>query len=256
MSYFNYNEKRVYYKEAGTGAPLLLLHGNTASSRMFEGVLPLYAAKYHTILIDFLGCGSSDRLEQFPTDLWYDEAMQAITLLREKQYGKVNIIGTSGGALAAINIALEAPEFVNKVIADSFEGESALPGVTDSLAAGREASKLNPGAVMFYQAMNGEDWERVVDCDTEAVVRHSLERKRFFRKELSELKSDILLTGSREDELLCAHTPEFFDKVYGEMLCKIGHGEMKLFEHGGHPAMLSNTAEFLMAADTFFAARY
>ena len=31
-------------------------------------------------------------------------------------------IGCSGGAIAAINLALETPELVNAVVADSFEG--------------------------------------------------------------------------------------------------------------------------------------
>ncbi len=252
MSCFIYNGKQVYYSEIGDGAPLLLLHGNTASSRMFESVLPLYTAKYRVILMDFLGHGASDRLDSFPTDLWYDEALQVIAFLREKQYGKVNLIGTSGGALVAINIALEAPELVSRVIADSFEGECALPDITGSLASGREASKRDAGAVMFYSAMQGEDWERVVDCDTEAIVRHSREIRRFFHRELSELKMEILLTGSREDEFLSRLSQDFFDKVYGEMLRKAVHGKMLLFEHGAHPAMLSNASAFLAAADIFF----
>lgn len=252
MSYFNYNGKQVYYNEAGDGVPLLLLHGNTVSSRMFQSVLPLYTAKYKVVWMDFLGHGASDRLDSFPTDLWYDEARQVIPFLREKQYGKVNIIGTSGGALVAINIALEAPELVNRVIADSFEGECALPGITDSLASDREASKRAAGAVMFYRAMHGEDWERVVDCDTEAVVGHSREIRRFFHKELSELKPEILLTGSREDEFLSLLSPNYFEKVFCDLLRKAGHGRMLLFEHGGHPAMLSNAAAFFAAADDFF----
>ena len=42
MSYFYYQSKRIYYTESGNGAPVLFLHGNTASSKMFELLLPLY----------------------------------------------------------------------------------------------------------------------------------------------------------------------------------------------------------------------
>ena len=68
MSYFNYQSKKIYYKETGSGKPIVFLHGNTASSRMFELILPLYEDKFHVILIDFLGHGKSDRLEEFPAD--------------------------------------------------------------------------------------------------------------------------------------------------------------------------------------------
>ena len=57
MSYFRYNGRHIYYEEAGEGAPLLLLHGNTASSRMYEDIARRYEANFRVILIDFLGHG-------------------------------------------------------------------------------------------------------------------------------------------------------------------------------------------------------
>lgn len=79
MSYFNYQSKRIYYTESGKGKPVLLLHGDTASSRMFELLLPLYEEQFHVILPDYLGHGKSDRLKKFPVDLWMEEARQAMT---------------------------------------------------------------------------------------------------------------------------------------------------------------------------------
>lgn len=254
MPYFRYNGKNVYYAELGSGRPLLLLHGNTASSNMFGSIAGHFAAAHKVVLIDFLGHGRSDRLERFPADLWYDEAVQVITLLRQRQYENVDIIGSSGGALVAINVALEAPESVGRVIADSFEGARALSAFTENIAAERKRSKHDKGAVAFYKAMQGEDWETVVDNDTDAVVRHSRALGAFFHKPLDELKADILLTGSLEDDFVSALSPTFFEKTYGEMLEKIGHGAIHLFEHGGHPAMLSNQTEFVCLAERFLSA--
>ena len=62
------------------------------------------------------------------------------------------------------------------------------------------------------------------------------------------LKADILFTGSREDEFA---TPQFYDDVYQGLIEKIGHGKIKLFEKGGHPALLSNGQEFYEAACSF-----
>lgn len=42
MSYFTYYGKKIFYREVGEGKPVLFLHGNTASSKMFELILPLY----------------------------------------------------------------------------------------------------------------------------------------------------------------------------------------------------------------------
>lgn len=171
-----------------------MLHGNTASSVMFREIAAKYAQDYRVILMDFLGCGKSDRVQCWAEDLWYDEAVQAICLLDEKGYQKVNIIGSSGGELVALNIALERPDLVSKLIADSFEGEYANPAITENIRAEREASKQNAGAKMFYEMMNGSDWEAVIEADTQAVISHAKHLGNFFHKSLSELRPDILLT--------------------------------------------------------------
>lgn len=252
MSYFKYKSKNIYYQEIGEGRPLLLLHGNTASSNMFSSIVEQYALEYKVILIDFLGHGKSDRIESFPVDLWYEEAQQVIELIKQKEYRDVFIIGSSGGALVAINVALERPDLVSKIIADSFEGETPLTEFTSNMINERELSKQDAGTRMFYQAMQGDDWENVVDNDTNAIVAHAKEIGRFFHKPLSWLKADILMTGSREDEFLMFVGRDFYNKTYSKMLDEIGHGKMCIYEHGGHPAMLSNQNMFNKEALAFF----
>lgn len=253
MAYFKYKSSNIYYEETGTGIPLLMLHGNTASSAMFSGIAEKYSESFKVILIDFLGHGKSDRLEEFPTDLWFDEAQQVIAFLKAKDYRNVDVIGCSGGALVAINVALEEPLLLSKIVADSFEGEVPLKAFTANLAADREHSKYNENAKMFYQYMQGDDWEKVVDNDTRAIVRHEKEIGKFFHKDLSNLKPDILLTGSKQDEFTACISPSYFEETYEEMLLKIGHGAMHLFETGGHPAMMSNQDEFVSLSKAFFA---
>ncbi len=247
MPYFNYQGKDIYYTETGSGRLLLLLHGNTASSNMFQGVAENYAERYRVILLDFLGYGKSQRVQRFPADLWYDEARQVIAFLEENAHREVFLIGSSGGALAAINVALERPDLVAGVVADSFEGIRASGAAAESLAFGREQSKKDPGAVMFYRAMLGDDWQSVVDNDTAALLEHAKTIGDYFHRPLSELKTPVLLTGSREDPLL----PQL-ETVYREFLAQAGRGEMELFEHGGHPAMLSNREAFAARARLFF----
>lgn len=250
MSYYFYQDYKIYYQEIGKGYPLVMLHGNTASSAMFSGIAQKYAEDYKVILIDFVGYGKSERARKLPEDLWYDQAMQVICFLEKQGYGKVNLIGTSGGALAAINVALERPDLVNKVIADSFEGEKANPYITEALRQGREASKHDDGAKAFYEMMNGADWEKVVDADTEAVMAHATNIVDFFHRPFSTLTTPILLTGSLEDPFA---DKGFFATLFKELLSKIEHGEQYLFDHGGHPAMLSNQEKFIRISKSFLA---
>lgn len=254
MSYFSFQNKRVYYNEIGEGAPLVFLHGNTASSNMFAEAVKGYAESFKVVLIDFLGHGKSDRLEEFPADLWFYEAQQVTALLRGKQYTDVSLIGSSGGALAAINAALENPGLVKKVIADSFEGERPLKAFTKNVKRDRELSKRDEGARLFYYYMHGGDWEQVVDNDTNAIIKHDSEIGVFFHKPLRELKADILFTGSKEDEFICTLDSDYYEKVYEGMAQKIGHGKIHIFPKGGHPAMLSNPKDFYRVSMDFLKA--
>ncbi len=240
MPYFTYLNKLCYYEEQGKGAPLILLHGNTASSRMFFNTASHFADRYQVILIDFLGHGKSDRVDKLPVDLWYDQALQVIDFLEQQKYCDVNLVGSSGGALVAINVALERPDLVKKIIADSFEGEAPIKEYIENLSVERTEAKLSADGISFFEFMHGADWKHIVDNDTNAILEHAHKIGHFFHKPLNILKADILLTGTKEDEFI-----KNIQLVYNEVISKIGHGDIYLFEKGGHPALMSNSEGFV-----------
>lgn len=166
MSYFDFENKSLFYTIAGTGKPLLLLHGNTASSKMFDPIVLLLSEKNSVIRMDFLGCGQSERLAKWPTDLWYSWSEQAEALLRHLGLRGVNVIGCSGGALAALNLALDYPDLVNAVAADSFEGIRADASITEQIRNGRSYAKQIDGFCLMQKEMHGVDWEKVMDAVT------------------------------------------------------------------------------------------
>lgn len=248
MPFFNYKYKKCYYEEHGSGKPLLFLHGNTASSKMFTEVIPYYCNEFKVIVPDFMGHGKSERVDFLSADLWFDEAMQVISLIDQLGYKKVNLAGSSGGALAALNVGLERPELVEKIIADSFEGEVPLAEFAAHVKEEREQSKRDGDTLEFYRYNHGADWEKVVDQDTEAIFKHYHSIGTFYHKQLNDLRPQVLLTGSKKDEFAVG---DFYEKTYGGLLKKIENGEMHLFPEGGHPAMLTNGAEFAAVAKEF-----
>lgn len=239
MAYHIYNNKKIYFDIIGEGSPLLFLHGNSVSSNMFHYLLDLYKEDFKVILLDFLGHGKSDRLTKFPTDFWFDQSLQAISFLEEHNYGKVDIIGTSGGALVALNVALERPDLINKVIADSFEGEVSLDSIANGVEEERNHTKQIEGAVNFWQYNHGSDWESVVDNDTRVIIEHHRLIGKFFHHDLSELKVPTLLTGSLEDE----YFPDI-EETYKLLINKIEQGKMHLFTKGNHPALVTSASSF------------
>lgn len=235
MSYFIYQSKKIYYSEQGSGKPVLFLHGDTASSKMFEFLVPLYTDHFKVILIDFLGNGKSDRVEKFPVDLWQEEARQTIALLEHLQYGKVDIVGTSGGAWVAVNVALERPDLVGRIVADSFDGRTLAEDFGENLVKERNTAKQDEMAAGFYEWCQGEDWEKIVDMNTEVLLRCAKEKRPLFWKPLEQLKNPMLLMGSRGDEMV---RKDFLTEY--EIIAGLTGARVCVFESGFHPAIASN----------------
>lgn len=235
MPFFCYMGKQVFYTEAGSGAPCIFLHGNTASSKLFELILPLYVHDLRVIRIDFLGNGMSDRVPEFPEEMWIDQGRQVVELCRYLDCGAVNLVGTSGGAYAAINAALEAPKLFHKVVADSFDGSILPAGFADRILRERSSAKEDARAREFYQWCQGEDWESVVALDTQALVNYEKKCVRLFRAPIERIQVPLLITVSREDEML-ANDMEAecrrLRKCNPNISCQI-------YDTGGHPLILS-----------------
>ncbi len=102
------------YREAGSGYPLILLHGNGEDSGHFRHQLDYFSKEYRVIAIDTRGQGESPRgtapftYEQFAQDL--EDFMDEHGLFR------ADILGFSDGAITALLFAMTCPERVTKLI--------------------------------------------------------------------------------------------------------------------------------------------
>ena len=94
-----------------------------------------------------------------------------IALIEHLKIEKVNLLGTSGGAWVAINTALKRPDLIDKVIADSFDGRTLHENFAENLLQEREFAKHDIQAKQFYEWCQGEDWETVVDLNTQALTK-------------------------------------------------------------------------------------
>ena len=168
--------------------------------------------------------------------------MQTIALLEHLKLGKVNLVGTSGGAWVAINVALERPDLVDKVVADSFDGRTLAEDFADNLIQERACAKKDEMGIGFYQWCQGEDWERIVDLDTEALVQCAAQKLPLFTKPLNNLQVPLLLMGSEEDEMSRADFQEEYRAIARET-----DADICVFAEGRHPAILSNAEQ---AAET------
>ena len=59
-SYVSANGLHVYYDEYGQGEPLILLHGGTLSSQMWQAQIPTFSAHFRVLIPDSRGHGRTD----------------------------------------------------------------------------------------------------------------------------------------------------------------------------------------------------
>lgn len=246
MAYLNLEGAKVFYTAKGSGFPLVFLHGNSASGKMYANIRKHYTQDFKVITFDFPGHGKSSRLKEFPTDFWYENAKVATKFIEALGFDKVNLVGSSGGAIVALNIGLEAPALVNKIVADSFPGEYVNVEMINQLEEERDLAKNNLIKRMFWFVNHGNDWRKIVDLDTEMNIRFAKESGMYFHKKLSELCVPVLFTGSKQDESITN-----LEEIYLAMQENVSNSQVAIFEKGKHPAILTRARDISNTIKTF-----
>ncbi len=239
MSYFKYKNFHIYYKIYGEGKPLVMIHGDTASSKMFMPELKFYSKNFKVILLDLVGQGKSQRVSKLPLNYWNFNGMLIIELCKYIGIRNVNLLGTSGGAIIALNAVLANPNLFNKIILDSFMGENLQYEFAEKILYDRKISKSKLSSKLFWFMMHGYDWENVIDQNTNLIMNFARDIGNFFEYDLKNIKNDILITGSLKDGLI----PNV-ENILKSINSKIENSKLVIFKNGNHPAMFSNKKEF------------
>lgn len=112
------NGVRVHYNEAGSGAPVILIHGGGPGaggwSNYNRNMEPL-SKHFRVICPDLPGFGKSD-MKPLGSAMpgWYAEKMA--DFMRAIGLKKAHFIGNSLGGMVTLKLALEHPEMVDKMV--------------------------------------------------------------------------------------------------------------------------------------------
>ena len=97
-------DRQVHYRRAGTGPPVVLLHGTPGSSLSLVPLARALAGQFCTIALDLPGCGSSEPLATAaPTAAHYADAVSAA--LTELGIAGGGLYGEHVGAAVALELA-------------------------------------------------------------------------------------------------------------------------------------------------------
>ena len=149
------NGIRIHYKLAGSGPPLILLHGSPLTSHSWSGVIPRLAERFTVVAPDLRGHGLSEKPQTgYEVHTIAEDVRQLVTQLR---FPSINLVGHDlGGIVAYVYAAqhmnqvrrlgiIESPIFgvpsptMDKVLASYWHvGLYAHPRLPELLFKGRE----------------------------------------------------------------------------------------------------------------------
>ena len=247
---------KIHYVEAGSGAPVILIHGLADNVAIWDPVIPALAARFRVIALDQIGFGRSDKpLLNYRVSTLVDFLDVFLTELKIE---RASLVGNSLGGWVAAAYALAHPERVERLVLSDAAGYAALTKTMDSraLRALRVASRddiryLGPLAFhdkRFYQDVDAAFKERVTagDSYTVAQVLDSMIRgDDALDNKLQTLKQPTLVLWGREDKLIPLSFGEQFHR-------EIVDSRLRIIDNCGHMPQLECPNEFSAAVLKFF----
>jgi haloalkane dehalogenase len=115
-NYIEQDGLRMHYLDEGTGAPVLLLHGEPTWSYLYRKIVPELIPSARAIAPDYFGFGRSDkplRLEDYS----YDFQVRSITrLVEELDLRDLTVVVQDWGGPIGLRLAVEQPDRVARLV--------------------------------------------------------------------------------------------------------------------------------------------
>jgi haloacetate dehalogenase len=112
------NDVTLFARSAGSGAPLLLLHGFPETHLMWRDVAPILASRFTVVCADLRGYGRSSCPRSSPDHIPYSKrttATDMVELMARLGFGRFMVAGHDRGGRVAYRMALDHPASIEKL---------------------------------------------------------------------------------------------------------------------------------------------
>jgi haloacetate dehalogenase len=109
---------KIHCKMAGSGPPVLLLHGYPQSLALWAGVAPILAERFTVVCADLRGYGDSSKPKGAPDSSNYSFRVMAgdqLTLMHRLGFDRFHLVGHDRGGRTGHRMALDAPQVVDSL---------------------------------------------------------------------------------------------------------------------------------------------
>ncbi len=211
----NVNNLNLYYTVTGSGAPLIMLHGNGEDHTIFNEAIELLSKHFTVYAIDTRDHGQSDKAEE----LHYNDMAEDIrAFIEELKLEKPILYGFSDGGIVGLLLAIKYPELLSKVIGS---------GVN-----------VNPGGLV-------KGWHFIFKIiyffGRSSQFKLMLTEPNITKEELGQISIPVYLTGGSKDMIRQKHMQEIAENIPGAKLT-IFPGE----KHGSYIIHSAKIAEYIL----------
>ncbi len=195
-----------FFREAGDGFPLILLHGNGESGAYFEHQMGPFARQFHVYAPDTRGHGQTPRGEApFTIRQFADDLAEFMT---ERGIDKAHILGFSDGGNIALVFALKYPERVEKLILD---------GANLNTRGVRRSVQL-PIEIGYRMAKRAAERDPKAKRNAE-MLGLMVNDPNIPEKALSNVRAETLVIAGTRDMIRGAHTRLIAERIPRSRLC-------------------------------------
>jgi len=245
--YSNISRGKVYYQEAGSGRPLLFLHGWGVTSEVFRELF-LHLAKDRLVrIIDFPGFGESP----IPASIWgtKEYADMVAELLDEWGWSGVDILAHSFGARVAFRLAEKKPELVGKLLLTGAAGirrKTAVPFFKRAISkTGKVVGAFGP----IGRWLKGKLYSLIGSADYLSAGKMRAILVKVVNEDLSnviaDIKHDTLLLWGEKDDATPLEDGEKINSL-------LENSKIEVIPNAGHYAFLDNPKLFLEKLKPFY----
>jgi pimeloyl-ACP methyl ester carboxylesterase len=217
----------MYYQVAGSGTPLILLHGGGSDSDSWANQFYAFSQQYRVVAPDSRAQGRTFDGEGPLT--YHVMAEDTLKLMDHLAIDSAYLVGWSDGGVIGIDLAIHHPERVKALVA--YGAHIRPDGLTDAWI---NEIRDTPMAD-WVKGAEGQYRQRFPDADParlpviiEKILTMWLTEPKFTADELASIKAPtLILDGEREEVIGAGHAKEIADAIPGAKLMLMpgaGHG--------------------------------
>lgn len=199
----------IYYEILGEGAPLVMLHGNGESHRIFVKYVRLMARRCQVILMDSRGHGRSKLKAGAETEFTIEDmAGDVRQLLDHLGLDRAALLGFSDGANIALEFAAQYPERATAVAAVSGNARPTGMFLPYYLMVAAQY-----GAARAGEALCRNEKRRAAFKRSRMLNSLMLTSPRLTAEKLKKITAPVLIMAGTRDVIKVSHTRWMAEKI-------------------------------------------